>query len=272
MIHLTLIFAKFLKNKLDIPTVQYVSPSVWAWRKGRVKSMEKCIDQVLTLFPFEKRAYSDSTIDVCYVGHPLAYSIEVTEEDVKTKTTNTIALLPGSRKSEILSMGDLMIKVAKQLKKINSELAFSLPLADANHLSLFKEEIEDYIHVTIGDSKEVLKTSEIALITSGTATLESALSYTPCVTLYKTNSLSYLIIKPLLMIKNFSLPNLILEEEFLPELLQSKVTDENILNAVHEITDKGIGQYINKFAQIKRTLQAGGPAKAAEEVIKLIKK
>ena len=264
--------AKFLKNKLDIPTVQYVSPSVWAWRKGRVKSMEKCIDQVLTLFPFEKRAYSDSTIDVCYVGHPLAYSIEVTEEDVKTKTTNTIALLPGSRKSEILSMGDLMIKVAKQLKKINSELAFSLPLADANHLSLFKEEIEDYIHVTIGDSKEVLKTSEIALITSGTATLESALSYTPCVTLYKTNSLSYLIIKPLLMIKNFSLPNLILEEEFLPELLQSKVTDENILNAVHEITDKGIGQYINKFAQIKRTLQAGGPAKAAEEVIKLIKK
>ena len=137
---------------------------------------------------------------------------------------------------------------------------------------LFKEEIEDYIHVTIGDSKEVLKTSEIALITSGTATLESALSYTPCVTLYKTNSLSYLIIKPLLMIKNFSLPNLILEEEFLPELLQSKVTDENILNAVHEITDKGIGQYINKFAQIKRTLQAGGPAKAAEEVIKLIKK
>ena len=264
--------AKFLKNKIDIPTVQYVSPSVWAWRKGRIKTMEKCIDHVITLFPFEKKAYLDSTIDVSYIGHPLAYSIEMTEEDVNTKTTNTIALLPGSRKSEILSMGDLMIKVAKQLKKINSEFTFSLPLADANHLSLFNEEIEDYIHVTIGDSKEVLKNSEIALITSGTATLESALSYTPCVTLYKTNFLSYLIIKPLLMIKNFSLPNLILEEEFLPELLQSKVTDKNILNAVHEITDNGIGHYFNKFDQIKSTLQAGGPAKAAEEVIKLIKK
>ena len=84
--------AKFLKNKIDIPTVQYVSPSVWAWRKGRIKTMEKCIDHVITLFPFEKKAYLDSTIDVSYVGHPLAYSIEMTEEDVNTKTTNTCLL------------------------------------------------------------------------------------------------------------------------------------------------------------------------------------
>tara|TARA_X000000368_G_scaffold120089_1_gene94071 strand:+ start:819 stop:1937 length:1119 start_codon:yes stop_codon:yes gene_type:complete len=262
--------AKFLKKNIEIQTTQYVSPSVWAWRKGRIKSMEDSIDSVLTLFPFEKTAYSGSQIKVSYVGHPLSYKIDMSNIDIEDKINNSIALLPGSRKSEILLMGDQMIKAARELKKTNTGLEFFMPLSDESHLKLFKENMDGLVSVSINDSQEVLRKSQMSIITSGTATLESILSFTPCITLYKTNWLSYLIIKPLLKIDFFSLPNLISGKEILPELLQSEVNIEKIISSVNLIQKNGFNFYKDEFIKIRENLRGGGAEKASQEILKLL--
>ena len=262
--------AKFLKKSTGIKSIQYVSPSVWAWRKGRIKSMEDSVDLVLTLFPFEESAYIGSKIKVSYVGHPLSYKIKMSDKDIQNKITNSIAFLPGSRKSEIKLIGDIMIKAAKELKQINPEYQFFMPLSNEAHLSLFQEEIEDLITISFSNSQEVLKKSEIAIITSGTATLESILAFTPCLALYKTNWLSYLIIKPLLSIDYFSLPNLIAHKKILPELLQKDVTIKNIIHSINSIRQKSSEFYTQKFSQIQEDLKAGGADKASLEVLKLL--
>ena len=117
-------------------------------------------------------------------------------------------------------MGDLMIKSAKKLKLMNPNYQFFMPLSDSSHLDLFNEVIEDFIHISYENSQDILKKSSMAIITSGTATLEAALLFTPCIAVYKTNWLSYFLIKPLLHIDTFSLPNLILGKKIFPELLQ----------------------------------------------------
>lgn len=262
--------AKFLKNKNRMKTVQYVSPSVWAWRKGRIKSMEKSVDSVFTIFPFEESAYSESKIEVSYVGHPLSYKISMGKDEVDKKIDNSIALLPGSRKSEILQMGDLMVLAAKRLKAINPQYSFYMPLAEESHLDLFKESPMEIANISFGDSLDVLKKSKLSITTSGTATLESVLSFTPCLTVYKTNWVSYILIKPLLQIESFSLPNLILGNKLLPELLQSEVTVKNIMKSVDSIEKKDEALYEEKFTHIKESLMAGGPEKASTEILKLL--
>tara|TARA_B100001093_G_scaffold170929_1_gene163827 strand:+ start:6516 stop:7634 length:1119 start_codon:yes stop_codon:yes gene_type:complete len=262
--------AKFLKKNTGIKAIQYVSPSVWAWRKGRIKSMENSIDSVLTLFPFEESAYLGSKIKVSYVGHPLSYKIKMSGSDIEDKISNSIALLPGSRKSEIKLMGDTMIKAAKELRQINPEYKFFMPLSDQAHLNLLQEDLEGLINISFSNSQEVLKKSELAIITSGTATLESILAFTPCLTLYKTNWLTYLIIKPLLSIDFFALPNLISGNKILPELLQKDVTIKNIIYSIDSIKEKGSEFYNQKFNQIIEDLKAGGANKASVEVLKLL--
>ena len=213
---------------------------------------------------------TSSSINVSYVGHPLPYKINLNENDIKNKKENSIALLPGSRKSEISLIGNLMVKTARELKEENPALTFFMPLASKSHLSLFTEDMDDLITVSYGDSQDILRKSRLAIITSGTATLESILSFTPCVALYKTNWLSYLIIKPLLQIDSFSLPNLIKGQKILPELLQAEVTINNIVNSVKEIKEKEFSFYLKEFNQIKEILKAGGAEKASKEILQLL--
>lgn len=263
--------SKFLKRELGIKAVQYVSPSVWAWRKGRIKSIEDSVDSVITLFPFEENAYINSKVRVCYAGHPLAYRLNKNEKElIKTKEVKSVALLPGSRKSEISFLADEMIKVAKKLKSIDGSYKFYMPLSDRGHLGLINEPFEDLVKVSFNNSQEVLSKCQTGIITSGTATLEALLLRTPCVTLYKTNWLSYRIIKPLLSIENFSLPNLLSGNTLLPELLQDKVNTENIINSLNDINSKGLDYYYNEFHEIHENLKAGSSETAANEISNLI--
>ena len=167
-------------------------------------------------------------------------------------------------------MGDLMIKAAKKLKLMNPNYQFFMPLSDASHLELFKEDMKEFINITYENSQDILKKSSMAIITSGTATLEAALSFTPCIAVYKTNWLSYLLIKPLLHIDSFSLPNLILGKKILPELLQSEATIEKIISSVNLLEDRGFEFYRKEFTFIKEKLKAGGADKASIEVLKLL--
>ena len=263
--------AKFLKKELGIKTVQYVSPSVWAWRKGRIKSMEKSIDTVITLFPFEGDVYKESKVNTCYVGHPLAYKLNGDINKKESEGENIdIALLPGSRRSEIVMLADEMIKAAKVLKEKNSNYKFHMPLSDKNHLSLIKESLNEVIEISFNNSQEILSKCKMAVITSGTATLEALLLRTPCVTVYKTNWLSYKIIKPLLRIDYFSLPNLLYGGVLTPELLQDDVTSKNIIEGINSIEKKGLDYFVNEFDKIHSTLKAGGSETAAKEVYDLL--
>ena len=145
-----------------------------------------------------------------------------------------------------------------------------MPLSDKKHLDLINEPLEDLVKVSFNNSQEILSNCEIGIITSGTATLEASLLRTPCVTLYKTGWLSFRLIKPLLRIDNFSLPNLLAGRELLPELLQDEVSVENIINAIEKISLKGLDYYYKEFHAIHENLKAGSSETAAKEISHLI--
>ncbi len=263
--------SKFLKKRMGLKTVQYVSPSVWAWRKGRIKSIEKSVDSVITLFPFEKDAYKNSNIRISYAGHPLAYRLNKDPEElIRGKEIKSVALLPGSRQSEISLLADDMIRAAKELKRKDKSYQFYMPLSEKSHLDLIKEPVEDFIKISFNNSQEVLSKSEMGIITSGTATLEALLLRTPCVTLYKTGWLTYRIVKPLLTIDHFSLPNLLAGSELLPELLQDNISSENIISSLNEISLKGLDYYYRNFHLIHENLKAGSSETAAKEISNLL--
>lgn len=270
--------AKYLKKQLDIKTIQYVSPSVWAWRKGRIKGMESSIDLVFALFPFETEAYKNSSIKVSYIGHPLAYKfpIEKLESSLELKpkfenNNKLIALLPGSRNSEISLMGNAMIKAAILIKEDLPNARFLMPLSSKQHRELLEGDgDEKLIEFSYGNSQEVLELADLAIITSGTATLEALLLSTPCVTVYKTNWLSFKIIKPLLKIAYFSLPNLLANKNLLPELLQDDVTPENIHKSFMFLHESNQEEYIQEFKRIHLSLMAGGSELAAKEIKEIL--
>jgi lipid-A-disaccharide synthase len=270
--------ARYLKKQLGIKTIQYVSPSVWAWRKGRIKTMESSIDLVFTLFPFEGEAYADSSIRVSYIGHPLSYKFPIegkkpfSEDRVLSKNNNkVIALLPGSRNSEVSLLGNEMLRAAKLIKNDLPEARFLMPLSSPDHKELLEEGGDKgIVEFSYGNSQEVLKSADLAIITSGTATLEALLMQTPCVTVYKTGWLSFKIIKPLLNIKYFSLPNLLANKGLLPELLQDEVTPENIHTTFMSLFRQDKEKYLQEFKKIHTSLMAGGSDLAAKEIKEML--
>ena len=270
--------SRYLKKKLGIKTIQYVSPSVWAWRKGRIKTMESSIDLVFTLFPFEGEAYADSSIRVSYIGHPLAYKFPIEDKEIfsedylLSKNNNkVIALLPGSRNSEVSLLGNEMLRAAKLIKNDLPEARFLMPLSSSDHRELLEEGGDKgIVEFSYGNSQEVLKSADLAIITSGTATLEALLMQTPCVTVYKTGWLSFKIIKPLLNIKYFSLPNLLANKGLLPELLQDEVTPENIHMTFMSLIKEDKEMYLQEFKKIHTSLMAGGSDLAAKEIKEML--
>lgn len=270
--------AKYLKKQLGIKTIQYVSPSVWAWRKGRIKTMESSVDRVFTLFPFESEVYADSSLEVSYIGHPLSYKFPVAGEETSIEdrrllenTNIVIALLPGSRNSEISLLGNEMLRAAKLIKNDLPEARFLMPLSSPDHKKQL-EEFEDIgiVEFSYGNSQEVLKSADLAIITSGTATLEALLMQTPCVTVYKTGWLSFKIIKPLLNIKYFSLPNLLANKQLLPELLQDEVTPENIHTTFMSLFGQDKDKYLQEFKKIHISLMTGGSDLAAKQIKEML--
>ena len=271
--------SRFIKNNLNTRTVQYVSPSIWAWRKGRLKVIEKSVDSVLTLFPFEEESYKNSSIKVRYVGHPLAYKLgphrdrrnarldRGIEDDQKA-----IALLPGSRRSEVSLMAGPIIEASKMIKEKDASTKFFMPLVEKKHRSFIPDNLDtQHINFSYGDSQEILSLSDIGIVTSGTVSLEALLVRTPVVVVYKTNWLNYAIIKPLLNTKHFSLPNLISGQDLLPELLQTEVTPLNIFNSYQKFYQDRIKFCLEEFEKIHSQLKAGGSEKASEAIAEMFR-
>ena len=178
-----------------------------------------------------------------------------------------IALLPGSRKSEVKMIGEVLLKTAKLIKDSEKDVCFFMPLADIGHKELIPN-WEDYPWVKFSEknAQDVLAASHLGIVTSGTASLEATLFKTPVIVVYKTSWITYLLVKPLLRIKQFSLPNLLAGSSILPELLQYEVTDKNLFNAYKDLEDNSSLHAIAAFEKIHSELKADGPDTAAKVI------
>jgi len=254
--------AKWAKQQ-GIKVVYYISPQVWAWKENRVKGIKENVDRMLVILPFEKDFYKKWHYEVEYVGHPLVEVINNYQQQTtnnKQQTINTIALLPGSRKQEILKKLPIMLEVAKHFPAYNFVVAKAPGLDEDFYNGL----LAPYNNVSsvVNKTYELLSQSKAAIVTSGTATLETALFGVPEVICYKGNALSYQIAKRLIKIKYICLVNLIMDKEVVKELIQDELTVDNLTHELQLLlTSTGKQQQLQKdYADLKALLSKGGHA------------
>ena len=257
-----------------IKVIYYISPQVWAWKESRVKGIKKSVDKMLVILPFEKEFYKQLQYEVEYVGHPLVQVIDEFNNEYLNNASmyktsvfpnegvNLIALLPGSRKQEIIKKLPIMLQVAKYFPDYHFVVA-KAPGLDA---SFYNELLAPYKNVSsvVNKTYELLSQSKAALVTSGTATLETALFNVPEVICYKGNALSFQIARWLIKIKYICLVNLILDREVVKELIQEKLTVDNIKTELNKILfDVAKQQQLQKdYEDLKSLLGKGGNASA----------
>ncbi len=248
--------SKSLKQKkLQIKTVQYVSPSVWAWRQGRVHGIKASIDLVLCLFPFEKAFYKKWDVPAAFVGHPLASQLPLSNPLAEAKAElglnpeqKHIALLPGSRRGEIERLGPLVLSAAEIVSKKYPEYIFLIPAINDARKQQIEALLQHYpealqakvclMENTDTESKigrQVMNASNIVALASGTATLEAMLLHRPMVTFYKLNWLTYHVVKFLIKIPYYSLPNIIAGKKVIRELIQHYATPENLAAEIEKL-------------------------------------
>lgn len=266
--------AKWAKQQ-GFKIIYYISPQVWAWKENRVKLIKQCVDKMLVILPFEKAFYQKWNYEVEYVGHPL---VEVVEEymnkeqerrnselqtsNLKPQTSNIIALLPGSRKQEILKKLPIMLEVTKRFPEYRFVVAKAPGLDEAFYSTL----LAPYGNVSSvkDQTYSLLMQAKAALVTSGTATLETALFGVPEVICYKGNALSYQIAKRLVNIKFIGLVNLIMDKEVMKELIQADLTPGNLEKELDRLLNDPEKQRQVKedYAALKTLLSQGGNASA----------
>ncbi len=283
-------------HKKGYKVVYYISPQVWAWKENRVKKMKQCIDKMLCILPFEKEFYQSKwNWNVEYVGHPLVEvverkkgltveSLQLTEENTENITTlssvnsqlstNIIALLPGSRKQEIAKKLPIMLSVASYFPDYTFVVAKAPGLEDEFYTPFLNA--APNVTSVRNQTYDLLMKSHAALVTSGTATLETALFGVPEVVCYKGNNISYQIAKKLINIKYISLVNLIMDKLIVKELIQNELTTENLVRELKLITHNTDHRQkmIADYSALKELLSKGGNAstQAAQQIMKLVSK
>lgn len=262
--------AEFVKA-LGVPVIYYISPQIWAWKQKRVFKIKKIVDLMLVILPFESDFYNRFDYKTVFVGHPLLDELkDFVPEKLFPDKEKIIALLPGSRKQEISVKLPLMLQAVESFKDYKAVIA-GAPSIDAEFYSQFtKGKNADVIH---GKTYSVLKSSHAALVTSGTATLETALLNVPEVVCYKGGGISYQIAKRLVKVKYISLVNLIMDREVVKELIQYDLTPENMKDELNRIlSGPGREKQLNDFEELRKKL--GGPGaseRAAESVVSYLK-
>ena len=239
-----------------ITTAHLVSPSIWAWRQGRIHSIKRAVDMMLCLFPFETEIYTQQGIAACCVGHPLADELSAAPDRTAARRAlgldsapSTLALLPGSRSSEVRLLAPLFLEAARLLRQSDPGLALVLPAASPARASELRQLLGTYrdlgVTVVQGRAREVMAASDAVLVASGSATLEAALLNRPMVVAYRMGTLSWLLLKWLVKTPYAALPNILAGRALVPELLQQAATPVALAAAL-------------------RPLLAGGPAAARQ--------
>ncbi|MCK4846603.1 MAG: lipid-A-disaccharide synthase, partial [Deltaproteobacteria bacterium] len=269
--------------KSGVPIVYYISPQVWAWRKGRINLIRRVVDKMLVILPFEEAIYKDAGVSVEYVGNPLyeETSSTLTKDEAREKLSlnkdkTTLALLPGSRTEEVTRLLPTMLKGVELLKGVK-DFELLLPAADTIKDKLLDELLSKTpltVRVIRGDFRSVVKASDAVVVASGTATLEVALLETPMVIVYKVSTTSYMVGRLLINLENIGLPNIVAKERVVNELIQGNVTPENIAREIGLLLNDNtrIEAVKEGYARIIDTLKTDAPAniQAAKAVLNVL--
>jgi lipid-A-disaccharide synthase len=269
-----------------IPTVQYVSPQVWAWRQGRARRMRESVDLVLCLLPFEKRFYDEHGIRAEFVGHPLADAIPLEIDRPGARAAlglpmegQIIALLPGSRRGEVTRLAADFIATARWLKLQRPKLNFVAPMANAAAREIFSEALQRdapdlKIHLIDGQATTALSAADAVMVASGTASLETALCKRPMVVVYRLGALSAWVLTRLNLIKSkfFAQPNLLADRRVVGEYFQEQIVPASIgAELLMWLDDDAKRDALEQeFARIHTELRRGAGARAAQAIHNLL--
>ncbi len=273
-----------MAHHLGVPVLYYISPQIWAWRRGRVRSVAKYVRKMIVFLPFEVSFYRKEGVDVSWVGHPLLDIVKPTlcREEAFQKIGldpkgRTIGLLPGSRKEEVRRHLPILLRTALLLQKEIPELQFVIPLAPA----ISEKEVQPFIEtnpievrMVKGFVYDVMNLSELLLLASGTATLEAAILEKPMVILYKVSFLSYWIGRGLIRVRHIGLVNLLAGQEIVKELIQKEATPEKMAKeALRLLKDQTLYQkVVTSLRTIRKNLgEPGAAQRAAQIVLSLLK-
>ena len=271
--------AKKLK-RAGIPTVHYGSPSVWAWRQGRLKTIKQAVDLMLTLFPFEPPYYSKQNIPVKFVGHPAADKISQDIDSTAAKVKLglqakdvVLAIMPGSRAGELKHLAKLYLQTAILCRAVYPQLKLVLPVVSVQQqvyiqkiLATMPADLQ--VQIIVGDSFAAMAASDLVLVTSGTATLEVMLHTRPMVIAYKTNWLTYAIVKRLIKVPYIGLPNLLAGKKIVAEFIQQQATPRALSHALLELlaSPQKRQAQIADFTQLHAVLRQNASANAASAI------
>lgn len=268
---------------LDIKTVHYVSPSVWAYRKKRIHKIKAAVDLMLTLFPFETEIFKQHNIDVKCVGHPLADTIGFEDQRSTARKKyqleaddSVIALMPGSRGGEIKRLAPVFFAAAIESLQHCPELKFIIPYSSAETRVQINDELKavnifpgDQFRL-VDDSHQAISAANLVVLASGTATLEAMLLRRPMIVCYKLAALTYMIASRIVKIPYVALPNLLAQKELVPEYLQNNVTVENLRDEIVRFMagTSNHDELLSEFEQIHRSLRLDASRQAAAAIAK----
>jgi lipid-A-disaccharide synthase len=266
-----------------IKTVHYVSPSVWAWRQGRIKGIRRDIDLMLTLFPFEARFYQEHGVPVAFVGHPLADMIELSVDAAAARAElglaaegPLLAVLPGSRGGEVAQLMPEFLDAMQRLHRDRPALRFVIPAANAARGEQIRAALAAApalpVTVTDGRSRTVMAAADVVLMASGTATLEGLLLKKPMVVGYRLGAVTFAIVSRLVKSEHVALPNLLCRQRLVPELVQDAFTGAALAEAVQVWFDspERVAALEADFTRVHEQLRGGANDKAADAIAALL--
>ena len=265
-----------------IPAIHFVSPSIWAWRGGRIKRIARSINRMLCLFPFEPELYERAGVPVSYVGHPLADVFPLQPNRAGAREvlgiragTRVVAMLPGSRQSEVRNLADNYIATAVRMLERDPALLFLVPLATRETRAIFQQALhrnlatELPIRMLFGHAVEAMTAADVVLVASGTASLEAALLKRPMVITYRIGDWQYRLMKRMAYLPWVGLPNILCRESLVPELLQDDATPDKLAAALEAwLSDADRCAALEyRFTELHLTLRQNTAQKAAEAIL-----
>jgi lipid-A-disaccharide synthase len=268
-------------KKLGIPVLYYVSPQIWAWRRGRIQKIKKRVDHMAVILPFEEAFYREHGVPVTFVGHPLLDDRKLRHGNKRADMDHeapVIGLLPGSRDKEVSRHLPIMLAAANRLQTQKGNMRFIVSQAPTVDPLLFASILEKYktlsrLEKTRDHVSSIFEKSRLVIAVSGTVTLEAALSGTPTVIIYKVSPFSYWVGKALIHVEHIGLVNLIAEKRIVPELIQTEVTPENIADHVMNMLNNPevMAETVSALIQAQKRLgQPGASDRVADIAFNLI--
>ena len=269
-------------KEAGIKAFHFVSPAVWAWRRWRVRRIAKSVDRILVMYPFEPPIYEKAGVPVTYVGHPLADIIpfEPPKDEARAQLRLPsrkliVALLPGSRRSELRYMANAFVLAAHRFRQEVHDVHFVVPMVTLETREMFERAIHENqrqdlpLTLLFGHSHDALAAADLALVASGTATLETALFKTPMVIAYRQSPISWAIMRQMLYLPYVGMPNILAGERLVPELLQDEATPANLAGALLTLLHDTAAQkrQIERFREFHETLRQDTAQKAADAVL-----